>query len=64
MGSADRKRGNIVEMICLKSLVGVTLIDRVWNEDLRKCAGGEKQLTGRVDHKLLRWFRHMVRVDE
>ena len=38
MRSAERRRVN-VEMKCLKNLVGVSRMDRVRNEEVRKRAG-------------------------
>ena len=32
MRSAERRKVNVLEMKCLRSLVGVSLMDRVWRE--------------------------------
>ena len=39
-------------------------MDRVSNEEVCKRAGIERELTSRVDWKVLRWFGHMERMDE
>ena len=32
---AERRKGNVLEMKCLRSLVGVSRVDRVRNEEVR-----------------------------
>ena len=44
MRSAERRKVNILELKCLKSLVGVSRKDRVRNEEVRKRAGIEREL--------------------
>ena len=39
---------NILEMKCLRSLIGVSRIDRVKNEDVRRRAGIEVELASRA----------------
>ena len=39
MRSAERRKVNILEMMCLRSLVGVSRMDRVRNEEVRRRAG-------------------------
>ena len=39
MRSAQRKKVNVLGMMCLRSLVGVSLMDRVRNEEVRRRAG-------------------------
>ena len=41
MRSAERRKVNVLEMTCLRSLFGVSRMDRVRNEDLRRRAGME-----------------------
>ena len=38
MRSAERKKVNVLEMKCLRSLVGVSRMDRVRNEEVRRRA--------------------------
>ena len=64
MRSAERRRVNVLEMKCLRSLVGVSRIDRVRNEEVRRRAGREKELVSRADQRVLRWFGHVQRMDE
>ena len=42
MRSAERRKENVLEMKCLRSLVGVPRMDTVRNEQLRKRAGIER----------------------
>ena len=43
--SAERRKVNILNMKCLKSLVGVSRMDRVRNEEMRRRAGIEREFT-------------------
>ena len=64
MRSAERRKVNILEMKCLRSLVGVPRMDRVGNEEVRRRAGIEMVLASRADQRVLRWFGHVERMDE
>ena len=46
------------------SLIGVSRIDRVWNEDVCWRAGIERELASRADQRVLRWFGHEERMDK
>ena len=54
---------NVLEMKCLRSLVGVSRMDRVSNEEVRRRAGIERALA-RADQRGLRWFGHVERMYE
>ena len=56
---AERKKVNVLEMKCLGSLVGVSRMDRVRNEEVRRRAGIERELAGREDQRVFRWFGHV-----
>ena len=64
MRSAERRKVNVLEMKCLRSLVGVSRMDRVRNEEVRRRAGIERELASRADERVLRWFGHVERMDE
>ena len=64
MRSADRRKVNVLEMKCLRSLVGVSRMDRVGNEDVRRRTGIERELASRADRRVLRWFWYVERMDE
>ena len=42
----------------------MTRMDKVWNGEVRKRAIIEIELVSGVDLRVLRWFRHMERMDE
>ena len=64
MRKAERRKVNALEMKCLRRLIGVSRMDRVTNEEVRRRAGREKELVGRADQRVLRWFGHVERMDE
>ena len=39
-------------------------MDRVRNEEVRRRAGIEMELASRTDQRVLRWFRHVERMDD
>ena len=43
MRSAERAQVNVLEMECLRSLVGVKRMDRVRNEEVRRRDGIERE---------------------
>ena len=61
---AERRKVNILEMKCLRSLVGVSRTDRVRNEEVRRRAGIERELASRADQRVLRWCGHVERMNE
>ena len=48
MRSVERKKVNILDMKCLRSLIGVSRMDRVKNEEVRRRAGIEVELASRA----------------
>ena len=64
MRSAERRKVNVFEMMCYRCLVGVSRMDRVRNEEVRKRAGIERELASRADQRILRWFGLVERMDE
>ena len=64
MRSAERRKVNILKMKCLRNLVGVSLMERVRNEEVRRRTGIERELVSRADQRVLRWFGHVERMDE
>ena len=49
MRSAERRKVNVLEMKCSRSLVGVLRLDRVRNEVVRMRAGMEREFASRTD---------------
>ena len=63
MRSAERRKVNVIETKCLRSLVGVSRMDRVRNEEVHRRARIERELACRADQRVLRWFGHVERMD-
>ena len=64
MGVAERKRLNVMEMRCLRSMCGVTRMDRVRNEEVRRRTGVLQEMSERAEKRLLQWYGHMERMNE
>ena len=60
---AERGKVNVLQMKYLKSLVGVSRMDRGTNEEVRRRVGIERPLASRAQ-RVLRWFGHVERMDE
>ena len=52
MRSAERRKVNVLEMKCLRSLVGVSRMERVRNEQVRTRAEIERELASRADQTI------------
>ena len=59
MRSTEGRKVNVLAMKCLRSLVGVSRLDRVRNEEVRRRAGIERELASRADQRVLSWFGHV-----
>ena len=55
---------NVLGMKYLQSLAGMSRMDRVRNEEVRRRGGIERELARRVNQRLLTWFGHLERMDE
>ena len=64
MRSAERRKVNVLEIKCLRSLVGVSRINRVGNEEVHWRAAIESELSSKADQRVLRWFGNLERMDE
>ena len=56
MRSYERRKVNGLEMKRLISLVGVSRMDIIRNEEVRRRAIIDRELANRVDQRVLRWF--------
>lgn len=61
---SERRKLNVFEMKCLRSMIGVTRYDRLRNVMVRERTGMNVELAGRSDERVLRWFGHMERMDD
>ena len=64
MSGAEGRNVNVLEMKCMRSLVGVSRLDRVRNEVVRTRAGIERELASSADQRVLRWFGYVERMDK
>ena len=64
MRSAERRKVNVFEMKCLRSLAEVSRMDRVRNSEVRRRAGIERELASKADQRELRYFGHVERMDD
>ena len=55
---------NVLEMKCLRSLVGMSRMDSVRKEEVRRRARIERELASSADQRVLRWFVHVERTNE
>ena len=60
---SNRDKLNVFEMKCLRSMTGVSRLDRVRNEVVRARTGVRRELAARVDMNVLRWFGHVESMD-
>ena len=63
MKVGERQKLNVFEMKCLRSMAGVSRLDRFRNEEVRGRTGVRRELADRVDMNVLRWFGHVERMD-
>ena len=63
MRVTERQKLNVFEMKCLRSMTGVSRLDRVRNEVVRARTGVRRELAARVDMNVLRWFGHVEKMD-
>ena len=63
MKVTERQILNVFEMKCLRSMTGVSQLDRIRNEVVRARTGVRRELAARVDMNVLRWFGHVEKMD-
>ena len=64
MRSAERIKVNVLDMKCLRSLVGVSRMDRVRTGEVRMRAGIETEFARRADQREFKYFGDVERTDE
>ena len=60
----EKRRLDVMEMKCLRSMCGVTIRDRIRNEEIRRRVGVQINMAGRVERCVLRWFGHVERMND
>ena len=63
MKVSERRRLNVFEMKCLRSMAAVSRLDTFRNEEVRERTGVREELASRVDMNVLRWFGHVERME-
>ena len=64
MRNSQRRKVNVLEMKCLRSLVGVSRMDRVRNKEVERSAGIERELASSADQRVFTGCGHVERMDE
>lgn len=57
----DKRILNTFEMRCLRCMLGVSLLNRIRNDEIRRRLGVKIPIVELVKQKRLRWFGHVVR---
>ena len=63
MQVTERQELHLFEIKCLRSITGVSRLDRVRNEVMTARTGVRRELAAKVDKNVLRWFGHVERMD-
>ena len=63
MKASKRQKMNAFEMKFLRSMAGVSRLDRLRNGELRERSRVRKELVARVDVNVLMWYGHVVRMN-
>ena len=63
MDAREKRRLIVIEIKCLRRMWGVTVMDRIRNEVIRGEVGVMRDLAGRAESCVLRWFGHVERMD-
>jgi hypothetical protein len=51
-------------MKCIRAMCGVSITDRVRNEEVRRRGGSELSIGKRMDRNMLRWYDHVEETEE
>ena len=62
MKVTERQKLNVFEMKCLRSMTGVSQLDRARNEVVRARTGVRRELAARLDMNIFRWFAYVERM--
>ena len=59
---SDIHKLEVFEMRCLRSILGVHLMDKIRNSDIRQRLNITKSITEEVSQRRLKWFGHVTRM--
>jgi hypothetical protein len=54
----------VMEMKCMRAMCGVSIMDRIINDDVGRQCGSEVSIRERMDINILRWYGHVERLEE
>ena len=60
----NERKMNAVEMRSLRRICGVSLADRIRNEEIHKMTGTSGNFTVRTKKNVLNWLRHVERMND
>jgi hypothetical protein len=60
----DRRMMGVMEMKCMRAMSGVSIMDRVRYEEVRRRCGNEQSIGEQMDRNVLRWYGHVERMAE
>ena len=61
---SELRKLEIFEMRCLRSIMGVTLLDKIRNEDIRKSLNITNTITEIIAKRRMKWFGHVIRMPQ
>jgi hypothetical protein len=62
--AAERRRMEVMEMKFMRAICGVSIMNRVINEDVCRQCGSEVSVGERMDRNVLMWYGHLERMEE
>ena len=62
--SAEEKRLLVFEMAALRKILGVHIMDKMRNEDIRKALNQTETIVQRVHERQHQWLGHVIRMDK
>ena len=63
LNSVGRRRGEEFDVKCLIKALGVSVVERIRNIDIKERCGNKRSLLELVDQIIVELIRHMERVD-
>jgi hypothetical protein len=60
----DRRRMRVIEMKCMSATCGVSIMDIIRKEEVRRRCGSELSIGEGMDRNVFRWYGHLERMEE
>lgn len=64
LNAEERKRIEVMEMRCLRTICGVRWFDRITNNRVRDMCGKKRSFGERADQGVLKWYGHLERMSD